>query len=44
MMRMRFIQDLSLKEISLITGQSTNAIAVQIHRGLIKLRLLYNHL
>lgn len=42
-MRMRYIQDLSLKEISLITGQSKNSIAVQIHRGLEKLKLLYNH-
>lgn len=42
-MRMRYIQDLSLKEISLITGQSKNTIAVQVHRGLNKLRLLYNH-
>ena len=41
-MRMKYIQDLSLKEISLITGQSKNAIAVQIHRGLEKLKLLYN--
>lgn len=40
-MRMRYIQDLSLKEISLLTGQSKNTIAVQIHRGLSKLRLLY---
>lgn len=36
--RMRFIQDLSLEEISLITGQTRNAIAVQIHRGLEKLK------
>jgi len=42
-MRMRYAQDLSLKEISLITGQSRNAIAVQVHRGLIKLKKLYNH-
>lgn len=42
-MRMRYIQDLSLKEMSLITGQSKNSIAVQIHRGLGKLRLLYHH-
>lgn len=42
-MRMRYVQDLSLKEISLITGQSKNAIAVQIHRGLEKLKVLYNH-
>jgi RNA polymerase sigma-70 factor (ECF subfamily) len=41
-MRMRYVQDLSLKEISLITGQSRNAVAVQAHRGLIKLRKLYD--
>ena len=41
-MRMRYAQDLSLKEIALITGQSRNAVAVQAHRGLIKLRELYN--
>jgi RNA polymerase sigma-70 factor (ECF subfamily) len=40
-MRMRYVQDLSLKEMSLITGQSKNAIAVQVHRGLEKLKLLY---
>ena len=42
-MRMRYVKDLSLKEISLITGQSKNTIAVQIHRGLEKLKVLYNH-
>lgn len=42
-MRMRYVQDLSLSEMSLITGQSKNTIAVQLHRGLEKLRLLYNH-
>ena len=41
-MRMRYLQDLSLKEISLITGQTKNTVAVQAHRGLEKLRLLYN--
>lgn len=41
-MRMRYEQDLSLAEISLITGQSKNAIAVQVHRGLAKLKMLYN--
>lgn len=41
-MRMKYTQDLSLKEMSLITGQSKNTIAVQIHRGLEKLKLLYN--
>ncbi len=40
-MRMRYVQDLSLKEMSLITGQSKNALAVQVHRGLEKLKLLY---
>lgn len=40
-MHMRYVRDLSLKEISLITGQSTNATAVQVHRGLEKLKLLY---
>ena len=40
-MRMRFIQDLSLKEMSLITGQTKNTIAVKVHRGLGKLRILY---
>ncbi len=41
-MRMRYGQDLSLKEMSLITGQSKNTIAVQVHRGLEKLKLLYH--
>lgn len=40
-MRMRYIQDLSITEISLITKQSKNAVAVQIHRGLEKLRVLF---
>lgn len=42
-MRMRYVQGLSLKEISLIAGQSKNAMAVQIHRGLKKLKVLYEH-
>ena len=41
--RMRYVQNLSLKEMSLLTGQSKNAMAVQAHRGLEKLKLLYNH-
>ncbi len=41
-MRMRFVQDLSLQEMSLITGQTRNTITVQVHRGLAKLKLLYN--
>ena len=40
-MTMRFVKDLSLEEISLITGQSKNTVAVKIHRGLSKLRILY---
>ncbi len=40
-MRMRYIQDLSLKDMSLILGQTKNTIAVQAHRGLEKLRVLY---
>jgi len=40
-MRMRYVQDLSLKEMSLITGQSKETLAVQVHRGLAKLKLLY---
>ena len=41
-MRMRYVQDLSLKEMSLATGESKNTLAVQLHRGLTKLKLLYN--
>lgn len=41
-MQMKYARGLSLKEISLITGQSRNAVAVQAHRGLLKLKKLYN--
>ncbi len=41
-MLMRYVNDLSLKEMSLITGQSTATLAVQLHRGLKKLKELYN--
>lgn len=41
-LKMRYIQDLSLAEISEITGQTKNTIAVQVNRGLEKIRLL-NH-
>jgi RNA polymerase sigma-70 factor (ECF subfamily) len=41
-MRMRYVQDLSLEEMALVTGQSKNSIAVQAHRGLEKLKVLYN--
>jgi len=40
-MRMRYVQDLSLSEIALQTGEQNNTIAVRLHRGLAKLRLLY---
>ncbi len=40
-MRMRYLQDMSLKEIALITGQSRNTVAVQSCRGLEKLKVLY---
>lgn len=43
-MRMRYLQDLTLKEISLIMGSSKNSIAVQIHRGLAMLKLLYQRI
>jgi len=42
-LRMRYVQDLSLEEMSLVTGMSKNALAVQLHRGLAKLKMLYNH-
>lgn len=42
-MRMRYAQGLSYAEISEITGQTKNAIAVQMHRGLAKLKVLYTH-
>ncbi len=38
---MRYKEDLSLEEISMKTGQSKNTIAVQLHRGLEKLKFLY---
>ena len=41
-MRMKYVQGLSLSEMALITGQTKNTIAVQAHRGLIELRALYN--
>ncbi len=42
-MRMHYLQDFSLKEMSLVTGRSKNALAVQVHRSLKKLKLLYEH-
>ncbi len=43
-MRMRYVQDLSIEEMSLITGQTRNAMSVQVHRGIAMLKLLYNPL
>ena len=40
-MRMRYVQDLTLKEMSQITGQSKNTISVQAHRGLELIKSLY---
>lgn len=40
-MRRRYVQELSLKEMALISGQSKETIAVQIHRGLKKLKAIY---
>ncbi|MFA5131232.1 MAG: RNA polymerase sigma factor [Patescibacteria group bacterium] len=41
-MKMRYVQELTLKEMALITGQSKETIAVQLHRGLEKLKILYS--
>ena len=40
-LRMRYIQDLTLEEMSDITGQSKNTIAGQVHRGLELIKSLY---
>ena len=39
--RMRYVYDLSIKEMANLTGQSPNTIAVQSHRGLNKLKSIY---
>ena len=41
-LKMRFVQGLNLSEMALITGQTKNAMAVQVHRGILKLKLLYD--
>jgi RNA polymerase sigma-70 factor, ECF subfamily len=43
-MRLHYVQNLSLAEISQVTGQTKNAIAVKLHRGLVKLRILYKRI
>jgi len=40
---MRFVEELTLSEISEITGQTENTVAVQVHRGIAKLKKLFNH-
>lgn len=41
LIQMRYVQGLTLKEMSLLTGESTSTLAVQTHRGRQKLRNLY---
>lgn len=41
-MRMKYVQDLSLEEMSRVTGESKNTLAVNAHRGLEKLKKIYN--
>ena len=40
-MSMRYVQDMSLEEMSRTTGQTKNTIAVQLHRGLVQLKKIY---
>ncbi len=40
-MDMKYIQELTVKEMAAATGHSENTIAVQAHRGLLKLKRLY---
>ena len=42
-LKMRFVDSLSLAEMSVATGQTKNAMAVQVHRGLEKLKILHAH-
>lgn len=39
-MYLRYVKEMSIKEISTTTGQSKNAVTVQMHRGMKKLKLL----
>lgn len=39
--RLRYLEDLTIKEISIKTGQTKNAVTVQSYRGLEKLKVLY---
>lgn len=40
-MKMKYVQDLSVTEMSLLTKQTKNTVSVQLHRGLIMLKQLY---
>ncbi|MES2087802.1 MAG: RNA polymerase sigma factor [Patescibacteria group bacterium] len=40
---MKYVQELSLKEIAEITEESENAVAVKIHRGLKKVKTIFDH-
>ena len=40
-MKMKYVQDLTLEEMALITGKSRNTLAVRLHRGSEKLKQLY---
>jgi RNA polymerase sigma-70 factor (ECF subfamily) len=40
-MKMKYVQDLSLEEMSELTGKSRNTLAVRLHRGTQKLKALY---
>ncbi len=42
-MQMRFIEHLTLSEMAVRSSQTNNAVAVQVHRGLAKLKVLYTH-
>jgi RNA polymerase sigma-70 factor, ECF subfamily len=39
---MRFVEDMSIKEITEITGEAENTISVRLHRAIEKLRTVYN--
>lgn len=43
LMYMKYVQDLTLTEIALLTGKTKNTVAVQTHRGLEKLKVLYHN-
>lgn len=40
--QMRYVQELSLKDMSAITNQTKNVLSVQAHRGIKKLKALYS--